>query len=90
IETRTALRNMREIAAVPGINVLLLGTNDLCADLGIFGQFDHPLVADAYADLVAACTEHGKFAGTAGIHDDALLLRYAGMGARFMLAGTDI
>jgi 4-hydroxy-2-oxoheptanedioate aldolase len=89
IETPVALANLREIAAVPGIDVLLIGTNDLCAELGLHGQFGHPRIEAAYSDLIAACAEAGKIAGTAGVQDDALLLRYAGMGARFVLAGTD-
>lgn len=89
IETATALANLHEIAAVPGIDVLLIGTNDLCADLGIHGQFGHPRIVQAYRDLAAACAKHGKWAGTAGVPQDELLAQYARMGARFVLAGTD-
>jgi 4-hydroxy-2-oxoheptanedioate aldolase len=90
IETATALGNVREIAAVPGIDVLLIGTNDLCADLAINAQFGHPRIVQAYRELASACTEHGKWAGTAGVPSEELLVQYAGMGARFMLAGTDL
>jgi 2-keto-3-deoxy-L-rhamnonate aldolase RhmA len=90
IETATALANVHEIAAVPGIDVLLIGTNDLCADLAIHAQFGHPRIIQAYRELVAACNEHGKWAGTAGVPSEVLLAQYARMGARFMLAGTDL
>jgi 4-hydroxy-2-oxoheptanedioate aldolase len=89
IETETALGNLHEIAAVPGIDVLLIGTNDLCADLGIHGQFGHPRIVQAYRDLAAACAKNGNWAGTAGVPQDELLAQYARMGARFVLAGTD-
>jgi 2-keto-3-deoxy-L-rhamnonate aldolase RhmA len=39
LETPTAIANAEEIAAVPGIDVLLIGTNDLCAEMGIHGDF---------------------------------------------------
>src|SRR5512146_672782 len=39
LETPTAIANTYAIAAVPGIDVLLMGTNDLCAEMGIHGQF---------------------------------------------------
>jgi citrate lyase beta subunit len=35
IETPDGLREAEAIAAVPGIDLLLIGTNDLCASLGI-------------------------------------------------------
>ena len=35
LETPLAIRNADAIAAVPGIDVVLIGTNDLCAELGI-------------------------------------------------------
>ena len=42
LETPTAIANAEEIAAVPGVDVLLIGTNDLCAEMGIPGDFGHP------------------------------------------------
>ena len=39
LETPAAIANAEEIAAMPGIDVLLIGTNDLCAEMGIHGDF---------------------------------------------------
>ena len=39
LETPRAIENADAIAAVPGIDVLLIGTNDLCAEMGIPGDF---------------------------------------------------
>ncbi len=47
VETPKAIENADAIAAVPGIDVVLIGTNDLCAELGIPGQFADPKVEDA-------------------------------------------
>lgn len=89
LETPTAIANAEEIASVAGVDVLLIGTNDLCAEMGIHGNFGHDLVADAYAKMIAACRKHGKFPGMAGIYNEAIMPRYIEMGARFILSGQD-
>jgi 4-hydroxy-2-oxoheptanedioate aldolase len=89
LETPTAIRNAAEIAAVPGVDVLLIGTNDLCAELGIHGDFGNEKVTEAYKAMIAACQRHGKFPGMAGIYNEAIMPRYIEMGARFILAGQD-
>jgi len=89
LETPTAIRNAAEIAAVPGVDVLLIGTNDLCAEMGIHGDFGNDKVAEAYKAMIAACRQHGKFPGMAGIYNEAIMPRYIEMGARFILAGQD-
>src|ERR1700730_10163235 len=70
LETPTAIANAEEIAAVPGIDVLLIGTNDLCAELGIHGDFGNERVADAYRAMIAAARKHGKFPGMAGVYNE--------------------
>jgi len=90
IETETGLANMDAIAAVPGVDVLLIGTNDLCANLGVAGQFTHPRVEAAYVDLLAACNRHGKWAGVAGIRSPETMRRHIDAGVRLVLAGTDL
>ena len=89
LETPTAIANADEIAAVPGIDVLLIGTNDLCAEMGIHGDFDNDRVAEAYGAMIAACRRHGKFPGMAGIYNEPIMQRYIEMGARFILSGAD-
>jgi 2-keto-3-deoxy-L-rhamnonate aldolase RhmA len=89
LESPQAIDNCEAIAAVPGVDALLIGTNDLCFEMGIPGQFDHPQVADAYAKLLAACRKHGKFPGMGGLYSPELLERYIGMGVRLVLAGSD-
>jgi 2-keto-3-deoxy-L-rhamnonate aldolase RhmA len=90
LETPRAIGNAKEIAAVPGIDVLLIGTNDLCAEMGIPGDFANERVIDAYDKTVAACRAHGKWAGMGGIYDEQLMPRYIERGVRFVLAGADL
>jgi 4-hydroxy-2-oxoheptanedioate aldolase len=89
LETPKAIANADEIAAVPGVDVLLIGTNDLCAEMGIPGDFGHERVADAYQKMIAASRKHGKHPGMAGIYNEPIMQRYIGMGARFILSGAD-
>ena len=89
LETPTAIANAEEIAAVPGVDVLLIGTNDLCAEMGIPGDFGNDRVAEAYRAMIAACKKHNKFPGMAGIYNEQIMPRYIDMGARFILSGQD-
>ena len=89
IETPEAVKNADAIAAVPGIDALLIGTNDLCMEMGIPGAFDHEKVADAYQQVVAACRQHGKHPGMGGVYNPDLMKRYIDIGARLILSGND-
>ncbi len=90
IESREALRNVDAIAAVAGIDALLIGTSDLSADLGLAGQIGHPDVQAAYAAVAAACRRHGKVLGMGGVYDREWAMRYIKeSGARLVLSGND-
>src|SRR5215831_3099273 len=62
-ETADALERADEIASVDGVDMVLIGTNDLLADMGIPGQYEHERVRDAYARTLVACRKHGKHVG---------------------------
>src|SRR5918992_1251564 len=89
IESPEGVANAEEIAAVKGVDALLIGTNDLCFEMGIPGQFNDPRVADAYRKVIAACRKHGKFPGMGGMYTPELLERHIGMGVQLVLAGSD-
>jgi 2-dehydro-3-deoxyglucarate aldolase/4-hydroxy-2-oxoheptanedioate aldolase len=59
IETAEGVRNVEEIAAVKGIDVLWIGHFDLSNSLGIPGQFTHPQFVSSVEKVVAACKKHG-------------------------------
>jgi 4-hydroxy-2-oxoheptanedioate aldolase len=90
LETPRAIENAAAIAAVPGIDSLLIGTNDLAMELGIPGMFGDERILAAYQTVVDACRAHGKFAGIGGIADRELLRRYIEMGVRLVLPGSDL
>ena len=90
-ESKAALDAMEEIVAVPGVDLVLIGTNDLTADLGIPGQYDHPKVRDAYEHTISACRKHGKHVGVGGLSArQDLVAQFVKMGARYVSTGTDL
>jgi 4-hydroxy-2-oxoheptanedioate aldolase len=42
VETASCIRNIEQIAAVPGIDILFLGQNDLCMSMGLFEKYEFP------------------------------------------------
>jgi 4-hydroxy-2-oxoheptanedioate aldolase len=42
VETASCVENMAEIAAVPGVDILFLGQNDLCMSMGLFEKYEFP------------------------------------------------
>jgi 2-keto-3-deoxy-L-rhamnonate aldolase RhmA len=90
LETPRAIENADAIAAVPGVDVLLVGANDLAMEMGIPQQLGNDRMINAYQRLVAACKKHNKWAGLGGVYTEDLITKYIGMGARFVLAGGDM
>ncbi|MEO8630427.1 MAG: aldolase/citrate lyase family protein [Betaproteobacteria bacterium] len=90
LETPLAIENAERIAAVPGIDVLLMGTNDLCLEMGITGQLGHERVVAAIDTVVRACQQHGKWGGLGGVYGQELLKRYIARGMRMILSGNDV
>jgi 2-keto-3-deoxy-L-rhamnonate aldolase RhmA len=89
IETPQAVENADAIAAIAGIDALLIGTNDLSLEMGISGQIGHERIKAAYRTVAEACTRHGKVLGMGGVYDQEVASRYIGMGARMVLSGSD-
>ena len=89
IESPDGLANAAGIAAVDGIDGLLIGTSDLTAEMGIPGEIRHPRVEEAYRSVMDACRANGKFLGMGGIYELEAMKHYAGLGAQFILTGSD-
>ena len=90
-ESAAALDKTEEIVAVDGVDVVLVGLNDLLADWGIPGEYDHPRVREAYARTIAACRKQGKHCGVGGLATRPdLVADFVRMGARYVSTGTDL
>ena len=90
IETPEAVDNAADIAAVNGVDVLLVGGSDLSATMGIPGQFNNPDFIDAVGKVVDAAVAASKWPGLGGIYDESILPRFVKRGMRFILGGSDI
>jgi 4-hydroxy-2-oxoheptanedioate aldolase len=42
VETASCVENIAEIAAVPGVDILFLGQNDLCMSMGLYEKYEFP------------------------------------------------
>ena len=60
VESPEGVRNLPEIAAVEGIDALMLGAVDLSVALGVPGQTEHPAIQAALERAAAACAANGK------------------------------
>jgi len=89
LETRSAIAQLEDIAAVDGVDGIFIGPSDLSADLGHLGNAANDDTRAMIADAVKRCRAIGKPAGilTANV-DDAH--RYFDMGFTFVAVGTDV
>lgn len=90
LETEASIENCEAIAAVDGIDVVMIGGNDLCLDMGIPGDVMNPRVVKAFERVAAACKKHGRHAGLGGVRKPEDLKVYFDMGYRFILAANDV
>jgi 2-keto-3-deoxy-L-rhamnonate aldolase RhmA len=90
IESAQGVANAEAIAAVAGIDVLMIGANDLAADMGHVGAVDHPRVLEAFATVARAARSHGKIFGVIGVAETLLASHGLGLGAKLIVATNDI
>lgn len=72
IETVRAVDAIDEICAVEGVDMLHVGTYDLCDDMGLKFDFDNPKVFEMYARISAAAAKastngHKIYVGIGGL-----------------------
>ena len=69
VETADCIKNIDEIAAVPGVDMLFLGQNDLCMSMGLYEKYEFPHMytspelADATNKLIAAANKNKVILG---------------------------
>jgi len=88
IETGAAIEAIESIAAVEGIDVLLIGPNDLAVSLGYTGDVQNPAVLEAIDKVAEAARRHGKIFGFHG--PDALMEQYLSKDLRLIMSKLDI
>jgi 2-dehydro-3-deoxyglucarate aldolase/4-hydroxy-2-oxoheptanedioate aldolase len=76
IETRSAVEQADDIAAIDGVDMLFVGPSDLSQAFGVTGKFFDPQCLDAIDQVAAACKQHGKHWGAVCLnpeHADMLI-----------------
>jgi len=91
LETMEALQNVEEIIATDGVDMMMIGSNDLCGEMGISGQYDHPRLESAFLRAITAAKAVGKHIGVGGLAArNDLMTKFVRMGARYVSTGTDM
>ena len=90
VETRAGLENVEAIAAVDGVDVVHVGSNDLLLDMAMPGQFGSPEHVAAIDRVIEACAANGKVAGLGGERDLARQVNFIRKGTRFVTTQTDL
>jgi len=89
VESVKAVENAEAIAAVPGVDGILVGPNDLSISMGLPNQFDHPRVNEAIERVIVACARAGKVSGLHTGSTDALR-RWREKGMQLLSISSDI
>lgn len=90
IETPGAVELADEFLAIEGVDGILVGSNDLCTDLQIPGQYDDPAYLSSVEKVIAAGMRAQKPIGIGGIGGRLdLLERFFKLGATWSLSGAD-
>ena len=87
-ESAAAVQNIDAIVAVPGIEWVLIGPNDLTRSLGIPEQFDAPVFDAAVRTIEKACERAGMPVGIFGMTPERVA-PYTARGHRWVVIGID-
>ncbi|MCG6535428.1 MAG: aldolase/citrate lyase family protein [Syntrophales bacterium LBB04] len=88
IETAQAIQNIEAIAAVPGIDALLIGPNDLAISMGCAGDLLGEILDKAIGKVAEAAKKHGKIFGMHG--PEPLTERWVPKGLTLVMSNLDI
>lgn len=90
IETEQGLNNVEEIAAVPGVDVIHVGSSDLLTAMGRPGSYGSPEHLAAMDRVIRAALKNGKVPGIGGDRNVARQVEFIRKGARFLTTNSDI
>ena len=95
VETASCIKNIDEIAAVPGIDLLFLGQNDLCMSMGLYEKYEFPHMYtspelnDATEKLKAAARKNNVILGVF-LFGTARVGEFLEKGFPFVSIGNDL
>ncbi len=95
VETASCIENIEEIAAVPGVDMLFLGQNDLCMSMGLFEKYEFPHMytspelGAATSALIAAANKNKVILGLF-LFGTARVGEFLDKGFTFISIGNDL
>ncbi|MBV9506835.1 MAG: hypothetical protein JO323_17715 [Acidobacteriia bacterium] len=95
VETASCIENIDEIAAVPGVDILFLGQNDLCMSMGLYEKYEFPHMytspelGAATEKLIAAANRNQVILGLF-LFGTSRVGEFLGKGFRFVSVGNDL
>lgn len=89
IETAEALADLDGILSIPGVDIAVVGGDDLTMSMGIPGQTAGPEFRDAVEKVIAACNRHGVLPGIA-VGDPSLARDWIERGMRVVWYAVDV
>jgi 4-hydroxy-2-oxoheptanedioate aldolase len=95
VETASCIENIVEIAAVPGVDILFLGQNDLCMSMGLYEKYQFPdmytckELAEATTRLVETARKHDIILGVF-LFGTSRVAEFLDKGFRFISVGNDL
>ncbi|MDD3413443.1 MAG: aldolase/citrate lyase family protein [Lachnospiraceae bacterium] len=91
IEHIDAVENLEEILQVEGVDLALVGPNDLSASIGHLGETRHEDVVKLYEQIIATCKKMKKpFGVSVGANDTVAIAYWIENGVSFIGCGDDI
>jgi len=88
IESPRSVENLDAICAIPGVDVVFVGPNDMTVSMGIPDQYDHPDFVAVMQRIIDTAEAHGIAAGC-HFSDLGPALRLIEQGGRFVPFSTD-
>jgi len=95
VETADCIKNIDEIAAVPGVDLLFLGQNDLCMSMGLYEKYEFPHmytspeIGAATEKLIAAARKNNIILGLF-LFGTARVGEFLDKGFPFISIGNDL
>jgi len=95
VETADCIKNIDEIASVPGVDLLFLGQNDLCMSMGLYEKYEFPHmytspeIGAATEKLIAAARKNSVILGLF-LFGTARVGEFLDKGFPFISIGNDL
>lgn len=95
VETASCIENIAEIAAVPGVDILFLGQNDLCMSMGLYEKYEFPHMytspeLNAATDSLVAAARKNNVALGVFLFGTARVAEFVDRGFTFISIGNDL